>query len=226
MDWARLLSQHTDGKYLSSLELLAVDLKETQTTNIANQIDNKPLQNTKVDFSRLQRLKIFGSSNFIALSNDDLIALARTAKNLRELHVTGTTTSITIKGIMALVEASQGTLQILEFSPLSEDGFGHPDPASAQSERHLCRQMIQCKRLKNLSISMPSLCEELFSDTSILWEGEVQIRVGGLCGERIELKGSPQALEHFWHVLEQARSLMAARRMDGADLNIELFISK
>ena len=224
-NWVQLLSQHPDGRYLSSLELLAVDLKETQSKDAANQTDNHPLQDPRVDFSRLKRLKIFGSSHLKALSDSDLIALARTAKNLRELHVTGTTTSITIDGIMALTEACQEKLQILEYSPLSEDGFGHPNPASLH-HKDLCQQIIYCRRLENLSISMPSLFIDLFADTSIQWDGEVQIRVGNLCGKQNDPSDSPQALEFFWHILEQARFLMAARRLEGVDLNIELFIGE
>jgi len=225
-DWSRLLCHNAGGRHLSSLELLAVDLKETQTRNPANQIDRKPLHDAAVDFSGLERLKIFGNSNFMALSNEDLVALARTAENLRELHVTGTTSPISINGIMALVEASQESLQILEYSPLSKDGFEHPNLASPQVERHTCQQILRCSRLRNLSISMPSLCGDLFSDTSILWNGEVQIRVGNICGEQGDLKDSPKALERLWHILEQTRSLMAARRVDGAELSIELFISE
>lgn len=225
-DWSRLLSYNGGGRYLSSLELLAVDLKETQTRNPANQIDRKPLHDAAVDFSRLERLKIFGNSNFMALSNEDLVALTRTVKNLHELHVTGTTSPITINGVMALVEASQGTLQILEYSPLSKDGFEHPNLASPQDEPHRCQQILRCSRLRNLSISMPSLCGEMFSDTSVLWNGEVQIRVGNMCGKQGDLKDSPQALEHLWHILGQTRSLMTARRLDGAELSIELFIGE
>ncbi len=225
-DWSRLLCNNAHGKHLSSLELLAVDPKESQTGNPANQVDKKPLYNAEVDFGRLERLKIFGNSAFMALSDNDLVALARTAKNLRELHVTGTTSPITINGIMALAEASQGSLQILEYSPLSEDGFEHPNPASSHDERHVCQQILQCKRLRNLSISMPSLCEDLFSDTSVIWNGEVQIRGGNLCGEQVGLRDSPRALEQLWRILEQTRSLVTARRLDGAELTIELFIGE
>ena len=224
-DWSRLLCHNARG-YLSSLELLAVDLKQSQMENTANQIDRKPLHNAKMDFSKLQRLKIFGNSNFMALSDDDFLSLARTARNLRELHVTGTTTSITINGIMALVEASRGSLQILEYSPLSEHGFKHPNPVSSQDERHMCQQILQCKRLQNLSISMHSLCGDFFSDHSIRWKGEVQIRVGNLCGEQGDLEYSPRVLEHLWNILEQSRSLMTARRLDGAELTVELYISE
>ncbi len=225
-EWSRLLCHNSQEWCLSSLELLAVDLKEKQTGNISNQIDRRPLHHIEVDFSRLQRLKIFGNSNFLALSDDDFIALARTAKNLRELHVTGTTTWITIKGVMALAEASQGTLQVLEYSPQSEYGFEHPNIPAQQDERHICRQILQCKHLKNLSISIPSLCQDLFTDASIPWSGEVQIRVGGLCGDEGILKDYSQALEHLWHILKQARSLMTTRRLDGIELNIELFIGE
>ena len=197
-----------------------------QMKHKANQIDRKPLHNVDVNFSRLERLKIFGNSSFLAFSDDDLTALARTAKNLRELHVTGTTTPITVDGIIALAEASQGSLQVLEYSPLSEDGFEHPNPASPQDDQHMCQQILKCRSLRNLSISMPSLCEDIFSDKSVLWTGEVQIRVGNLCGKRGGLRECPRVIENLWQILDRTRSLMTARKENGVDLTVELFISK
>ncbi len=224
-DWARLLGQNSEGRSITSLEFLAVDLKQSQILNAANQVDKKPLDSPRVNFSGLKRLKIFGNSNFMPLTDDDLIAMSQTAANLREIHITGTAT-VGIGGIAALVDSSDETLEVLEHSPLTADGFAHPDLSSLQGQKgHLCRKILQCPRLRNLSLSLPSLCEDLFTDHSVNWEGEMQIRSATVCGRHpLSLKTSDKARNQFWGTLDQARTLMSSRDKDGVELNIEIFI--
>ena len=225
-DWARLLGRKEDRHGISSLELLAVDLKRSQIDNAANQVDNKPLSSPRVDFSGLKRLKIFGHSNFMPLTDDDLIAMSFTAVNLRDLHITGTA-SVTIDGIGALANSSDQTLEILEHSPLTAAGFEHLDPTSLiGQEQHLCPKILECPRLRNLSISVPSICEDLFANASVNWRGEVQIRTSTVCGRHpVSLKTSENARSKFWRTLEQARSLMSLREKEGEELDIEIFIN-
>ena len=225
-DWSRLLGQNEDRHSISSLELLAVDLKRCQIENASNQIDKKPLSSPRVDFSRLKRLKIFGQSNFMPLTDDDLIAMSYTAVNLRDLHITGTA-SVTIDGIGALADSSDATLEVIEHSPLTAGGFERPDPNSLQGQKqHLCPKVLQCPRLRNLSLSLPSICEDLFADASVKWSGEVQMRTGTVCGRHpLSLKTSETARTKFWRILEQARSLMSRREEDGVELDIEIFVN-
>ena len=225
-DWARLLGRNEDRHSISSLELLAVDLKQSQIENAPNQVDNKPLNSPRVDFSGLKRLKIFGQSNFMPLTNDDLVAISHTAVNLRDLHITGTA-SVTIDGIGALADSSDATLEIIEHSPLTAGGFDRPDPASSRGpKQHLCLKILKCTRLRNLSLSLPSICEDLFADASVNWNGEVQIRTGTVCGRHpLSLKTSDKARTQFWRVLEQARSLMSLREKEGVRLDIEIFVN-
>lgn len=82
-DWARLLDR------VSSLGLLGVDLKQSQTLDPINHVDIQPLRDPKVSFHRLTRLKIVGGTNFMPICDEDLKCIARTATNLEELHVTG-----------------------------------------------------------------------------------------------------------------------------------------
>ena len=224
-DWSRLLGRNNKGQSISSLEFLAVDLKQTQILKIAKQIDRKPLQSSKVSFSGLRRLKIFGHSNFLPLTDDDLFVIANTAVNLREIHITGTV-SVTIDGIEALVDSSDQTLEVLEHSPLIADGFGHLDPVNIHGHKHhFCRKILRCPRLRNLSLSLPSLCEELFASTSVRWRGEMQIRTSIVCGRHpLSLKISPEAQSQFWRVLDQARKLMFFRQAEGVELDIEIFV--
>jgi len=224
-DWSRLLGRNEEGRSISSLELLAVDLKQSQTDNTANQVDKKPLSSSRVGFSGLKRLKIFGDSNFMPLTDEDLVAIAHTAVNLREIHLTGTS-SVTIDGIGALADSSDATLEILEHSPLTADGFAHPNPTSLLGRKeHLCPKVLNCPRLRNLSLSVPSLCEKLFADPSVNWSGEVHIRTSTVCGHHpLSLKFTLEAQAQFCRTLDQARWLMSLREKDGVNLDIEIFV--
>ena len=148
-DWSRLLGRNDKNQTISSLELLAVDLKHSQISNTNNQVDKKPLNSPHVDFSGLKRLKIFGHSNFMPLMDEDLIAISHTACNLREIHLTGTA-SVTINGIEALADSSAKSLEVVEHSPLAADGFAHQDLTFVHEQKdHLCRKIVQCHRLQS-----------------------------------------------------------------------------
>ena len=82
---------------LETLELKAVDLARSQIELSANRADLSPLLDPKVDFGKLKRLKLFGNTTFLPVTDDDLRAIARTAVNLEELHVTALST-VTIEG--------------------------------------------------------------------------------------------------------------------------------
>ena len=225
-DWSRLLGRNEDRRSILSLELLAVDLKQSQIGNATNQVDKKPLSSPRVDFSGVRRLKIFGHSNFMPLTDDDLIAVSHTAVNLRDLHITGTA-SVTIDGIGPLANSSHETLETLEHSPLTASGFEHPDPTSLHGQKqHLCPRILDCPRLRNLSLSLPSICEDLFVDASVSWSGEMQIRTGTVCGHHpVSLKTSEKTQAKFWRMLDQARSLMSLREEQGVELDIEIFVN-
>ena len=224
-DWSRLLGRNDKNRTISSLELLAADLKHSQISNTNNQVDKKPLNSPHVDFSGLKRLKIFGDSNFMPLMDEDLIAISHTACNLREIHLTGTA-SVTINGIEALADSSAKSLEVVEHSPLAADGFAHQDLTFIHEQKdHLCRKIVQCPRLQSLSLTVPSLCEDLFANTSVNWYGEMQIRTMTICGHHpLFLKHSPNAQIEFWRILESARFLIAKREKEGVELNIEIFV--
>lgn len=221
-DWTRLLGRRSDTRRPLSLEFLAVDLGAKKIGDARNHMDKQPLESAMVDFGRVERLKIFGNTNFLPIIDDNLLAIARTAKTLREIHVTGTS-SVSLDGVMALVNASKHSLQVLEHSPLTKDGFEHPRALSMQKHGHICERLLGCPQLRNLSISLPSLCERLFTDASIKWIGEVQIRAESLCNhptDKLEIR------KKFWHILGLTRSLMASKNQyDNVELDIQLFIN-
>jgi hypothetical protein len=221
-EWARLLGRRSDARRPLSLEILAVDLGATKIGDARNHMNKQPLESAMVDFGRVERLKIFGNTNFMPITDDDLLAIARTAKTLREIHVTGTS-SVSLDGVMALVNASKHKLQVLEHSPLAKDGFEHPRTLSMQKHGHICERLLECPQLRNLSISLPCLCEQLFADSSINWIGEVQIRAESLCNHPTDRR---EVRERFWHILDLTRSLMATKNQHhGVELDIQLFIN-
>ncbi|KAL8680922.1 MAG: hypothetical protein Q9186_002934 [Xanthomendoza sp. 1 TL-2023] len=221
-DWSRLLGSRDDGTALTSLELLAVDLKQSQITDHGRHVDKHPLDSPTVNFGHLQRLKLSGSSNLMPVNDDDLIAISRTAR-LRELHITGTT-SVTTKGLVALGRASEDTLRVLEHSPLSDDGFEHPNASCTDDGSHLCEEIVHCPHLRDLAISLPTICGDLFSNTSVNWVGDVQIRAAGICGQSGRLDKAVEARQAFFNSLSQARALIQAQRKRGVVLNIEIFV--
>ncbi|KAL6719282.1 hypothetical protein ACLMJK_003521 [Lecanora helva] len=223
--WSHVLGRNIRGQSISSLEFLAVNLKQSQKSDPDDQFDLKPLRSPLVNFSGLRRLKIFGHSDFMPLTDDDLIAISRTASNLREIHITGTSTT-SIVGMSALINSSNKTLEVLEHTPLTADGFDHPDPMESPSlQDHLCPTILHCHKLRDLSISMPSVCENFFADYSVNWSGDLQIRTGTVCGGHPDsLKTSGAVRAQFWRVLNQARRLMFSRKQAGSSLNVEIFV--
>lgn len=97
-EWQQLMS----FPRLTSLEFLTVGLTSSQIKIERNLTDNGVLQpGNGLDFSGLRRFKIFGDSNLMPLTDEDLFFISRTAVNLEEIHITGAT-SVTIKGIFII----------------------------------------------------------------------------------------------------------------------------
>ena len=127
---------------------------------------------------------------------------------------------------MAIVRASQKTLRVLEHSPRSDDGFWHPHPGYLSDGSHICSILTDCPKLEDLSISIPSMCQELFSNTSVRWKGDFQVRALSLCGHD-DTRRSNSAHDDLRKLLQQARRLTAARARSciPAELNIEIFFA-
>ncbi|KAI4217201.1 MAG: hypothetical protein LQ351_000510 [Letrouitia transgressa] len=220
--WSSLFNNRRQERRIDSLELLAVNLKNSQISDFSKIGDKRPLESFDVCFGGLKRLKLYGNSNLMPINDDDLVAISRTATGLREIHITGAS-SISVKGLVAVVQASKQSLRIIEHSPVLEDGFEHLQPKESDGG-HLCHHILGCPHLNTLAISLPTICEDLFSDPSVNWAGDVQIRAGGLCGNVPIRKRGDQWPEVGKRILARARSLMDARAQVGVELNIEIFI--
>ena len=124
-DWAHIVEQG----HLESLELLAIDLKQSQIEKEAMTLHKDALASHVLSFRKLRKLKIRGQSNYFPIVDDDLKAIARTANNLEEIQITGTCT-ISTGGVRALESASHSTLEFLDFSPAGLPLSGGPPPGS------------------------------------------------------------------------------------------------
>ncbi|KAF2682702.1 hypothetical protein K458DRAFT_341460 [Lentithecium fluviatile CBS 122367] len=219
--WRHLLLGN--GKPLESLELLAVDPTSQQAAEKDNQIDLEPLQS--VNFSMLRRLKFFGDTTFMPVTDRDLFAIARTATRLEEFHLTCIST-VTIDGVMAIVRSSRSTLRVLEHSPRSQDGFWHPHPGSPSDSEHLCELFRSCPKLETLSISLPSVCADLFSNRDVKFAGDLQVRALHLCGHE-HGRSTHAATDALGKLLEEARNLatLKASSVIPRELHIELFFA-
>jgi len=236
-EWQELLVRKS-GVRLKSLELMAVDLTESQMKDPKNQVDLKPLESPLVNFGSLKRFKLFGDTSFMPVNDQDLLAIARTATNLEEFQLTCIST-VTINGVMAIVKASQKTLRVLEHSPRSDDGFFHPHPGSlADSDEHLCEILSKCPRLEDLSVSLPSMCATIFSNPNVRWTGDLQVRALQLCEHHHRKPNEPPRRrrdsvrtvnDSLQELLDQARRLVHTRNNGtipaNPPLTVELFFA-
>ena len=222
VDWVDLLNQNTGhGKPLHSLELTAVSLPNDQATALKQDNTPNPLEDPPVDFSALKRLKIFGNTQHKPICDRDLELIARTATNLEVLDLTNLST-ISVAGMLALVKASWQTLRVLEHSPRSDDGFYHPNPGHIDEQ--VCKLVAGLPQMRDLSMSVPYMCANLFTNDEVKWRGECQVRSTDICN-CVQTTGAHTRVEKMRETFTAARELISARRRLGHDLSIEIFFA-
>lgn len=222
-DWIDLLNVNTGvGHALHSLELQAVCLSKHRAEALeAEESPANALEDPRVDFSGLKRLKIFGNTLTKPICDADLELIAQTATNLEVLDITNLST-ISVAGMLALVKASASTLQVLEHSPRSDDGFYHPYPGHLSTDEHICSLLTSLPRMRDLSISIPHMCADLFSNLEVKWEGECQVRATDLCCKSTSRADRAIQLRRLF---TSARELIASRNRLGHRLSIEIFFA-
>jgi hypothetical protein len=188
-----------------------------------------PLDDPRVNFGQLKRLKFFGNTLSKPICDADLNLIARTATCLESLDITNNSTT-TVAGMLSLVQASRSTLQVLEHSPRSDDGFFHPFPGNLDSGHHLCTLIADLPRMRDLSLSVPHMCHALFQNVQVEWLGECQVRASDLCGCGDPVKGaaggSSGRSPELRRVLDAARHLIAERARMHHHLSLEIFFDQ
>ncbi|KAK3072622.1 hypothetical protein LTR53_006486 [Teratosphaeriaceae sp. CCFEE 6253] len=223
-NWIDLLNVGTPGRVpLHSLELKAVCLPRDQAQALEADKTPNPLKDPRVDFSSLKRLKIFGNTLHKPVCDVDLQLIARTATNLECLDITNLST-VTVAGMLALVRASRETLRVLEHSPRSDDGFYHPHPGRLETGEHICDLLASLPQMRDLSISVPSMCASLFANHEVKWAGELQVRATDLCDCSRHHTPATKA-DQLKATLDAVRSLIAAKRRVRHDLAAQLFFA-
>jgi len=228
-EWVQLLKTESSTP-LFSLEIQSVCLREYKAEALEEEaVSRSPLADPRVNFGRLKRLKIFGNTLSKPICDRDLTLIARTAIGLESLDITNNSTT-TVAGMLALVEASSATLQVLEHSPRSDDGFFHPFPGNLQSGHHLCTVIANLPRMRDLSLSLPHMCHALFQNVRVKWLGECQVRSSDLCGCSSSSPTTPGGSDsgrkdELRKVLHAARHLIAERARMQDQLSLEIFFN-
>ena len=114
------------------------------------------------------------------ITDDDLFGMARTATQLEDFHMTSIS-SISLRGVLAVVRASRDRLRVLEHSPRSQNGFRYPHPEYLNGKEHLCETLRSLPKLETLSMSLPSVCADLFCRDDAKLRGDMQVRALRLC---------------------------------------------
>lgn len=123
-----------------------------------------------------------------------------------------------------MVAASSQTLKLVEFKPLSDDGFQHPS-SDVDPQVHICSLLASCPRLKDLAITVPACCPDLFSCIAGNWHETVRIRIAGHGICRAGGLTMDTNIEKFVDILEAGRSLVSADARKGKDeLDIEIAV--
>jgi hypothetical protein len=128
---------------------------------------------------------------------------------------------------MAIVRASRQTLRLLEHSPRADSGFRNPHPGRMRDGAHACALIAGCPRLADVSVSLPTVCADLFAGGRARWTGGCQVRARGLCGLGGAESAGARGRALMRSMLDGARGLVAARATvrDPERLTVEVFFA-
>ncbi|MCJ1451832.1 hypothetical protein MMC28_002172 [Mycoblastus sanguinarius] len=210
-----------------SLEIRATNIpKRSEEMRKSNRIDKKPLSSVGVDFSRLSCLKIFGSADFLDIIDKDLIAIARTATALCELHIVSTS-SVTTKGVGALIDSSRRTLETFDVTPSMKWNSKKPSLFTASSYYYpnLHYHIAQCPRLRSITLPSSRTCMNLLANPGFAWSGLVQIHIRTLHADLPDDTDFTDARQTLWKLLDQVRSFTSNRGQPKEEqIRLELFV--
>ena len=214
-DWSSLFGFNTSGPCIKALEIQAKCLANpSAATKTENHFDNKVLESVSVDFANLTSLRFFGNSEFMSITDEDLIAISRTASNLRELrmsYISGP--GLSPKGIGALVQSAQSGLEVLELRGCYQMEAERPEEHKGSSNVRLSRLAAQCPLLRRLWLQSVHTCRNIFACNDIAWSGKVQIGIG--VNYSFEAPQLDEDTAVLYQVLDQARCFMDSRMGPG-----------
>lgn len=220
-DWSSLFGSNASGPCIKSLEIRATNLpKRAPAMKMENHFDKKALHSANVEFTSLASLRFFGNSKFMSITDNDLIAIARTANNLRELHMSNAA-SLGPKGIGALIRSSQSSLEVLELNGSSQMEPEQSEQNNSYSHLRLSRLVSQCSLLRRLRLQSVRTCRDIFACDDVAWSGKVQIWLG--VNNSFQVPQFDEDAPNLYQVLDQARYFMASRtRPDEKPVEIEI----
>lgn len=279
-DWINVLKLSKNmGTTLQSLEIRSICLSSEDEPLQRRSEVSKSLKDTRVSFGGLSRLRLSGDAGQSTISDDDLVAISRTALNLSSIHITGSA-KISVLGVLALVKSSRKTLGFLEYRPLPnaccqssfrnrwaleeadrtsqwtsdrhqstdrESGFSignssfdfnpvmtalqdafvsttellTPRSPTLNVAQHLCHDLSTLPRLREVDISLPSICTDLFAHSKMPWSGTCIIGFSRIC--QTSKCDKPQDYARLLRrTLESARLLTIERKRLKKHLIIEL----
>ncbi|KAM0714694.1 hypothetical protein Q7P37_009768 [Cladosporium fusiforme] len=218
--WVRLLKVSTHiGRPLLSLEVNSACLAADQVMDLSENGTTNLLEHPLVDFGKLRRFKLSGWTTELAVSDSDIIAVSRTATSLDRIELTETS-SVSTRGLKSLLEASRWTIKMLQYSPVS---YPTGSPSSTELRpSHFCLDIHSLPKLRDLEVTLPSLCASLFLNRRSMWTGKCLIRFDKICGD----PGSTSTSEARGHLLQKtldaALDLMDDRKRLRENLRLEI----
>ena len=163
-----------------------------------------------VSFTHLTYLKVHEEYSTMAVTDEDLIAVARTANNIRELHITSRINKL-LEGIGALVKFSRLSLEVL--------ALDSPGPEPRQEYLDRCEtfynSIVHSPQLRRLHIPYLAIALEILVQGRNSWGGPVLLQLSSSL--KRDFGGNVQSPGIFWQLLEQARSFTALCSQSGAD---------
>jgi hypothetical protein len=217
-DWMGLLGLESDTtKPLRSLEINAVRVQGRSKP--VRDGTARTLLGEGVTFEHITHLKIsdYPAHHFQSILEDiDFLKMSKTATKLQSLQLTGTR-SISTAAVLGLAQASHETIRLLRHRPQSR----HTDSIWSGINDHSCDQIAALSKLRDLDVSLPSICHSLFARGKARWTGMCFIRFEDFCSSRHEC-AKPGLATSLIEILAAARCLMTERLRCKTELSIEL----
>lgn len=217
-EWIGLLNVRTDAAGpLHSLEINSANTSQCPGSREAiGAMDS--LKDSRVTFKHLTRLKISGYGSQKNICDTGVLKISETATNLQSLQLAGTP-GVPASTVLTLAQASHKTIRLLQYRPQYDSTLGWRSSV-LDDQPHLCQQVSALTELRDLDISLVSLCSSIFASDKAQWSGQCIIRFESFCPSTNS--ANIDRTKSMTKILAAARCLMAERIRCRAELSIEL----